>query len=121
MRAALATLPFLTACGPAWSPASAPAHACETITQAAFDEAVANGAARGEARIYESGMVDLRTGPGVVHCATFNGGMKPCRRPNDYVIAYSTVDGETLHVRVPANAEYRFKVTNRPHTCEILN
>lgn len=121
MRAALVTLPLLTACGPAWSPLDAPARPCETITQAAFDEAVADGAARGTARIYESGMVDLRTGPGIVHCATFNSSIKPCRRPNDYVIAYTTVEGQTLHVRVPANAEYRFKVGNRPHTCEILN
>ena len=111
----------LAACGPSWAPPNAPAHACETISEAAFNQALEAGAARGDAEIHESGMVSLNNGPGVVHCATYTSTMKPCRRPNDYVIRYATPQGETLHVRVQAGEEYRFNVRNRPHTCEILD
>jgi hypothetical protein len=110
----------LSACGPAWAPANAPTNPCPTITQAEFDAAIEAGAAQGRARIHESGMVDLSNGPGVSHCATYNSTMRPCRRPNDYVIDYTTVEGEHLYVRVPANEEYRFNVRSRPHTCELI-
>ena len=66
-------------------------------------------------------MVDITTGPGVSHCATYNAPMRPCRRPNDYVIDYTTVEGEHIYVRVPANEEYRLnalklykKILSRP-------
>jgi hypothetical protein len=111
----------LSACGPSWAPPNAPAHACETISEAAFNQALDAGAARGDAEIHSSGMVSLNNGPGVVHCTTYNSAMKPCRRPNDYVIRYTTEAGEVLFVRVPANEEYRFDVRARPHTCEILD
>jgi len=110
----------LGACGPAWAPPNAPTIPCATITQAEFQAALDAGAARGTARIFESGMVDLTNGPGVQHCATYNSTMRPCRRPNDYVIDYTTVEGEHIYVRVPANEEYRFNVRSRPHTCELL-
>lgn len=111
----------LTACGPSFAPVSAPARPCPEISQSQFDAALAAGAARGDARIRRSGMVDLRFGPGVAHCATFNSSIKPCRRPNELVIRYE-IDGDTTRfVQVPANAQYRFKVANRPTTCEIVN
>jgi len=113
-------LALLGACGPAWAPPNAPTRPCETIDLAAFDAAREEGAAVGRARIYESGMVDLQNGPGVTHCATFSSAMRPCRRPNDYVIEYTQVDGAKLYVRVPANTEYRFNVHAAPNTCEIV-
>lgn len=118
--AVAAMLALLGACGPAWAPPNAPTRPCETIDLAAFDAAREEGAAVGRARIYESGMVDLQNGPGVTHCATFSSAMRPCRRPNDYVIEYTQVDGAKLYVRVPANTEYRFNVHAAPNTCEIV-
>lgn len=114
------TLALLSACGPAWAPPNAPTRPCETIDEAAFNAAREAGAAVGRARIYESGMVDLQNGPGVSHCATFTSAMKPCRRPNDYVIEYTQVDGAKFYVRVPANTEYRFNVNAAPNTCQII-
>lgn len=113
-------LAFLSACGPAWAPPNAPTRPCETIDEAAFNAAREAGAAVGRARIYESGMVDLQNGPGVTHCATYSSTMRPCRRPNDYVIEYTQVDGAKLYVRVPANTEYRFNVHAVPNTCQIV-
>jgi hypothetical protein len=118
--AVAATLALLGACGPAWAPPNAPTRPCEAIDLAAFNAAREEGAAVGRARIYESGMVDLQNGPGVTHCATFSSAMRPCRRPNDYVIEYTKVDGARLYVRVPANTEYRFNVHAAPNTCEIV-
>lgn len=118
--AVVAVLTLLSACGPAWAPPDAPTRPCETIDEAAFNAAREAGAAVGRARIYESGMVDLRTGPGVSHCATFTSAMKPCRRPNDYVIEYTQVDGAKFYVRVPANTVYRFDVRAVPNTCQIV-
>ncbi len=118
--AVAAMLALLGACGPAWAPPNAPTRPCETIDLAAFDAAREEGAAVGRARIYESGMVDLQNGPGVTHCATFSSAMRPCRRPNDYVIEYTQVDGAKIYVRVPANTEYRFNVHAAPNTCEIV-
>lgn len=114
---ALATL---AACGPAWAPPNAPTRPCDTIDEATFNAARENGAASGRARIYESGMVSLDNGPGVQHCATYSSTMRPCRRPNDYVIEYTQADGAKLYVRVEANSEYRFDVRARPHTCQIM-
>ncbi len=117
----LPVLIALAACGPSWAPPNAPAHACETIDEAAFNQALESGAARGDAEIHANGMVSLNNGPGARQCATYTSAMKPCRRPNDYVIRYMTAEGQTLFVRVPAGEEYRFNVRARPHTCEILD
>jgi len=115
-----AALALLSACGPAWAPPNAPTRACETIDLAAFDAARDAGAAVGRARIHESGMVSMDIGPGVSHCATYNSTMRPCRRPNDFVIEYTQVDGAKFYVRVPANTEYRFNVHAAPNTCQIV-
>ena len=112
---------LVAGCGPSYAPASAPSRPCPEIDQAAFDAALAAGAARGDARIRQSGMVDLTFGPGVVHCATFSSALRPCRRPNDLVIRYLVDGGETLHVRVPAESQYRFHASARPTTCQIVN
>lgn len=111
----------LAGCGPSYAPPDAPARACPEITQAEFEAALADGAARGDARIHPSGMVDLGFGPGVVHCATFNAPMRPCRRPNDLVIRYQVEDGPDRYVRAEAGSQYRFNVNARPTTCEIVN
>lgn len=108
-------------CGPSYAPASAIGRPCPEISQAQFDAALAAGAARGDARIRSSGMVDIRFGPGTVHCASYNSSMKPCRRPNDLVIRYEIDGDQTRFVQVPAGSQYRFKVANRPTTCEIVN
>lgn len=113
-------LSLLSACGPAWAPPNAPTRPCEIVDEAAFTAAREAGAAVGRARIHESGMVSLDNGPGVRHCATYTSAMKPCRRPNDYVIEYTQVNGEVFYVRVPANTEYRFNVNAAPNTCQIV-
>lgn len=111
----------LAACGPSYAPLDAPSRPCPEITQAAFEAALADGAARGDARIHESGVVDLSFGPGVVHCAAFNSSERPCRRPNDLVIRYEIDGNQTRFVQVPAEAQYRFQVRARPTTCQIVN
>ena len=113
-------LALLSACGPAWAPASAPTRPCDTIDAAEFAAAREAGAAVGRAVIHENGTVSLDTGPGVRQCATYTSAMKPCRRPNDYVIEYSQTNGEAFYVRVPANTEYRFNVNAAPNTCQII-
>lgn len=113
-------LALLAACGPQWAAPNAPTRPCDVIDQAAFNAAREDGAAVGRARIYENGTVSLSNGPGVTHCATFSSTMRPCRRPNDYVIEYTQVGGEKLYVRVPANTEYRFNVYAAPNTCQIV-
>lgn len=110
----------LAACGPAWAPPSAPSTPCEIVDEATATAAREAGAAFGRARIYENGVVDIRTGPGVQHCATYRSSMKPCRRPNDYVIEYTQTNGEIFFVRVPANTAYRFNVHAAPNTCQIV-
>lgn len=122
-RAAVAGLAMsaLAACGPSYAPANAPSRPCPRITETEFAAALDAGAARGDARIRESGMVDLTFGPGRVHCATFTTAMRPCRRPNDLVIRYVVDGGETVHVRVPAGSQYRFSAQARPTTCQIVN
>lgn len=120
MRAIAASVLVLAACGPTWSRPGSPAYACPTITQAEYEQAIAAGAARATARIHTNGVVDLQSGPGVQHCATYSSTPRVCRRPVDYVIAYTTAEDDQIYVRVPANAEFRFDVHNRPHTCEIL-
>jgi hypothetical protein len=111
---------LLSACGPSWAPPNAPTTPCEIISEAAYRAARDAGAAHGRAVIHESGMVTMDNGPGVVHCATFTSAMKPCRRPNDYVIAYEPSDGDAFYVLVPADAEYRFNVHSLPNTCQIV-
>ncbi|MGE3250595.1 MAG: hypothetical protein AB7J28_13270 [Hyphomonadaceae bacterium] len=118
---AILALAALAACGPSYAPPNAPSRACPTITAAEYQSALDAGAARGRARVHASGMVELNNGPGVVHCATYSSGMRPCRRPNDYVIEYTLADGSVTHVRVPANAQYRFNVHRTPTHCEIVN
>lgn len=113
-------LALLAACGPQWARPDAPTRPCDVIDEAAFNEAREAGAAVGRARIYENGTVSLGNGPGITHCATYTSTMRPCRRPNDYVIEYTQVDGEKLYVRVPANTEYRFDVRAVPNTCQIM-
>ncbi|WP_156767792.1 hypothetical protein [Candidatus Viadribacter manganicus] len=122
MRSAVLLLGLLAlaACGPAWAPPNAPTRPCDIIDAAAFNAARESGAAVGRARIYESGMVDLSNGPGVSHCATYSSTMRPCRRPNDYVIEYTQADGAVFYVHVPANTEYRFNVRAAPNTCQII-
>jgi hypothetical protein len=123
MRAALLVVAAvgLTGCGPYRAPANAPSRPCPQITEAEFEAALADGAARGDARIHRSGTVDLTFGPGVRHCSTWRSGMRTCRRPNDLVIRYVVDGGETLHVRVRADSEYRFHAAARPTTCQIVN
>ncbi len=113
-------LALLAACGPSWAPPNAPTRPCDVITEAAFNAAREAGAAVGRARIYENGTVSLGNGPGVTRCATYTSAMRPCRRPNDYVIEYTQVDGEKLYVHVPANTEYRLNVNAAPNTCQII-
>jgi hypothetical protein len=113
-------LAALSACGPQFAPGNAPAAPCEEISAAEFEAAIDAGAARATAKISEGGVVSMETGPGRVHCATYDSSIKPCRRPNDFVIQYNFASGETMHVRVPANTEYRFRLAARPTTCEIV-
>lgn len=113
-------LAMLAACGPAWAPLNAPTTPCEIITEAAYTAAREAGAAHGRAEIRNDGSVWLSNGPGVVHCATFNSAIKPCRRPNDYVIEYTQPDGAKFYVHVPANAEYRLNIRALPNTCQIV-
>lgn len=110
----------LVACGPHYARLDAPAHACPQITATDYEAAISAGAASATARVKGS-FVSIETGPGIVQCATFRGGaMKPCRRPNDFVIRYEVDGGQTFHVRVPAGEQYRFNVQRAPNTCEIL-
>lgn len=115
-------LALLTACGPSYAPANAPSRPCPEISEADFQAALDEGAARGDATIYRSGTVDLRFGPGIEHCATWRSSMRPCRRPNDLVIRYDFEDGsQTRYVRAAAGREYRFHPSARPTTCQIIN
>jgi hypothetical protein len=118
--APLFALAVLAGCGPQWAPLNAPTRPCDVIDVAAFNAALDNGAARGRAEVRADGSVWLDNGPGVRHCATFTSALKPCRRPNDYVIEYNDVTGAKFYVRVPANTEYRFNVRAVPNTCEIV-
>ncbi len=113
-------LALLASCGPSWAPANAPTRPCDIIDEAAFNAAREAGAAVGRARIHESGAISLDNGSGVRHCSTFTTAMKVCRRPNDYVIEYTQIDGAKVYARVPANTEYRFNVRAAPNTCEIV-
>ena len=110
----------LSACGPRWAPPDAPARACPEITADAYETAKAGGAAYAVARVGADGAVSMTTGPGVVHCATYTSAMRPCRRPNDFVIRYTLADGATTHVMVPKGETYRFNVRRGPVHCEIL-
>lgn len=113
-------LVLLASCGPSWAPLNAPTRPCNTIDQSAYNAAIEAGAAVGRARVEANGTVWLENGPGVVHCATYTSALKPCRRPNDYVVEYTQPDGAVFYVRVPANTEYRFNVRAAPNTCEIV-
>lgn len=118
----LASAVSLAGCGPAYAPADAPAHACPGISAEEYSAAKAAGAASGTAKVKADGSVWVTTGPGVVHCATFKGSaMKPCRRPNDFVIRYEFADGSVQHVKVPKGETYRFNISRGPMHCEILD
>lgn len=117
----LALAALLAACGPTYAPPNAPAIPCPQISAQEYDAAIAAGAARATASISANGMVAMETGPGSVHCATYQSSMRPCRRPVDFVIRYTLASGEVVHVRVPAGDQYRFRVQAQPTTCEIVN
>lgn len=117
----LALAAALGACGPRYAPPDAPAIACPQISAADYDAAIAAGAARASATIYQSGIVSMETGAGIVHCATYRSAMRPCQRPVDFVIRYTLASGDVLHVRVPAGEQYRFRVQAQPTPCEIVN
>lgn len=112
---------LLSSCGPSFAPLNTPGRPCPEIDAAAFEAALAAGAARADARIAANGSVTMDTGPGVVHCATFQSSARPCRRPNDFVLRYELPDGAVTHVLVRAQQQYRFRVMARPTTCEIVN
>lgn len=114
------TVLALGACGPGFAPANAPSEACPQITAEEYAAAIEDGAAQATAKVSEGGMVSMETGPGIVHCATYNSSIKPCRRPNEFVIRYSFASGDVIHVRVPAETEYRFRIAAQPTTCEIV-
>lgn len=111
----------LAGCGPAYAPKNAPAHACPLITADAYEAAKAAGAAWAVARVHENGVASMTNGPGVVHCATFRSALKPCRRPNDFVIRYELPDDSAEHVIVPKGETYRFNLARGPVHCEILD
>ncbi len=110
----------LAACGPGFSPASAPGEPCPEITEAEFNAFSKTGSAKAVAKVSEAGIIDMTTGPGQVQCASGNGAAKPCRRPNPLVIRYEFANGSSVHVRVPAETEYRFRVGAQPTSCEIV-
>jgi hypothetical protein len=114
-------LAMLAACGPSFAPLNSPTLPCASISEAEYRTLRENGAASGVARMHASGMTEMTVGPGVVHCATYNSNIRPCRRPNDFVIAYTLADGTMHYVHVPPNTEYRFIVQARPTTCQILD
>jgi hypothetical protein len=112
----------LIACEPAYAPANAPAHPCPIISAAEYEAYIEAGASRATAHVSNRNIISMKTGPGIRQCATFRGGaMKPCRRPNDFVIHYTVESGGSFYVRVPAGEEYRFNVRRVPNTCEILD
>lgn len=115
-----ATLLASSGCGPAYAPPNAPTRACPAITAEDYDKHKAAGAAYATAKVHENGTVSMTTGPGIVHCATFRSAMKPCRRPNDFVIRYDLADGSQAFVMVPKGETYRFNVHRGPVHCEIL-
>jgi len=111
---------LVASCGPSYAPANAPSAACQEISAADFDTAIKAGATRGEATISQSGVVSMDTGPGLVQCAAFKSAIRPCRRPNDFVIRYRLADGTMTHVRVAAGEEYRLRLAARPTPCEVI-
>ncbi len=106
---------------PSGAPGDAPSRACAEISRAEFDAALAAGAVRGTARAAADGTMEMNFGPGVVSCATAKGSaIKPCKRPTDLVIEYTSAAAAPFFVKVPAGAEYRFRGGRGPNTCEIL-
>jgi hypothetical protein len=112
---------LLCACEPPFAPPNAPGTPCPEISATEYENAMKAGATGAIARIGASGTVSMETGPGIKHCPTYNSAMKPCRRPNDFVIRYETAEGNIFYVRVPAGEQYRFNVHRMPNTCEIVN
>lgn len=120
-RAAAFASALLSACGPSFAPHNAPGVACPIISGAEFDDAMRAGATAATATVDANGVVSLDVGPGAVRCATYRTAMKPCVRPNDFVIRYTLSDGEQVFVRVPAGSQYRFRIGATPTPCEIVN
>ena len=110
----------LAACGPGFSPASAPGEPCPGITEAEFNAFSKTGSARAVAKVSEDGSIAITTGPGQVQCASGSRAAKACRRPNPLVIRYEFANGSAVHVRVPAETEYRFRAGAQPTSCEII-
>ncbi|MBM3129487.1 MAG: hypothetical protein FJ009_12775 [Chloroflexi bacterium] len=110
----------LSACEPAYAPPDAPGIPCPQISAAEYDAAIKAGATRATATISADGIVSMETEPGTVQCATFRSSMRPCRRPNDFVIRYTLANAQIVHVRVPAGEQYRFRVQAQPTPCEIV-
>ena len=117
--AGLASLGFV-ACGASFAPSDAPGRPCPEITSAEYDAFSKTGAAKAVATVGENGSITMKTGPGQARCASGNSAQGPCRRPNPLVIRYQYPGGETRHVRVPAETEYRFRDGGEPTTCEIV-
>jgi hypothetical protein len=114
-------LMMLAACGPSFAPLNAPTLPCASISEAQYRTLRENGAASAVARMHPGGMTEMTTGPGVVHCATYRSNIRPCQRPNDFVIEYTLPDGAKHYVHVPPNTEYRFVVGATPTTCQVLD
>jgi hypothetical protein len=117
---AMMMVALLAGCGPSWAPPNAPTRPCDIVSEAQATAAREAGAASGRADVRADGSVWLSTGPGVQHCASYSSTMRPCRRPNDYVIEYTQPNGENFFVLVPRNTEYRFNVHAAPNTCQIV-
>ncbi len=111
---------ILSACGEQFASRNAPGRPCTEISAGEYRDHLTRGAVGGTATISASGTVSMSNAPGVVHCATYSGTMKPCRRPDDYVIRYTLADGRAVHVLVPAGQQYRFRIGATPTTCEIV-
>ena len=121
MRLAAATvaLSALSACGPSFAPADAPTRACERIDRAAFDAAIAGGAVHAVANLGEISSIGKPTG--VVHCATYSGStLKPCRRPDDFVLEARMDGQEPFYVKIPKNTDYRFHANLGADFCKII-
>jgi len=108
-----------------WSPGRAPTDTpsspCPKISADEFEREIAEGAVRGTIKVAADGTSAAEFGPGMLACSGGGGGApKVCKRANDLVIEYQPEGGTPFFVRVPAGAEYRFKVRSAPNTCEIL-
>jgi hypothetical protein len=114
---ALAAVLGLAACGPAGAPRGAPSDPCLAISLAEYESAA--GATKAVARISASGVMDMTIGPMVRQCSSSRPD-RVCVNRADLVIRYEPDGAEPFFVRVPAGARYRFDISKRPNTCELL-